>query len=81
MRIKVSLMYPKSHGAMFDMDYYCDTHMAVVRRLLVDVLKGRLLARAGNRESWSRHTDESRDCLQERCRQKWLLQNSHTIRR
>ncbi len=38
--IKVSVMYPNSDGATFDMDYYCNTHMALVRRLLGDVLKG-----------------------------------------
>lgn len=38
--IKISVLYPNSDGATFDMDYYCNTHMALVRRLLGDVLKG-----------------------------------------
>jgi len=38
--IKISVLYPNSEGATFDMEYYCNTHMALVRRLLGDVLKG-----------------------------------------
>ena len=38
--IKVSVLYPWTPGASFDMDYYCDKHMALVRRLLGKTLKG-----------------------------------------
>ncbi len=38
--VKVSVMYPNSEGATFDMEYYCNSHMALVRKLLGDVLKG-----------------------------------------
>ena len=36
---KVSVMYPNGEGKTFDMDYYCNTHMALVKELLGDVLK------------------------------------------
>ena len=29
--IKVSVLYPQSPGATFDMDYYLDTHMELVK--------------------------------------------------
>ena len=32
--IKVSVMYPKSDGATFDMDYYRSTHMEIVDRTM-----------------------------------------------
>jgi uncharacterized protein (TIGR02118 family) len=38
--IKLSVMYPNGAGATFDMDYYCNSHMALVRRLLGVTLKG-----------------------------------------
>ena len=38
--IKVSVMYPNSAEANFDIDYYCNSHMAMVGTLLGDVLKG-----------------------------------------
>jgi len=38
--IKLSVMYPNCDGATFDMDYYCNRHMALVRTLLGAVLKG-----------------------------------------
>ncbi|GAB5520739.1 MAG: EthD family reductase [Rhodothermales bacterium] len=37
--IKVTIMYPNSEDATFDMDYYADTHMPMVARLLGDALK------------------------------------------
>jgi uncharacterized protein (TIGR02118 family) len=38
--IKVSVLYPSGEGKTFDIDYYCDKHMAMVRRLLGAALKG-----------------------------------------
>ncbi len=38
--IKLSVMYPNSSGATFDIDYYCRRHMALVRELLGAALKG-----------------------------------------
>ena len=38
--IKVSVMYPNSEGANFDIDYYCNTHIPMVGELLGDALKG-----------------------------------------
>ena len=38
--IKVSVMYPNSEGATFDIDYYCNTHIPMVGELLGDALKG-----------------------------------------
>jgi len=38
--IKVSVMYPNKEGGTFDMAYYCDTHIAVVRQKLGAALKG-----------------------------------------
>jgi uncharacterized protein (TIGR02118 family) len=38
--IKLSVMYPNGDGATFDMEYYCDKHMALVRQTLGDALKG-----------------------------------------
>ena len=38
--IKVSVMYSNRDGATFDMDYYIKSHMALVRRLLGDDVKG-----------------------------------------
>ena len=32
--IRVSVMYPKSEGATFDMDYYKTTHMDIVDRTM-----------------------------------------------
>lgn len=37
--IKVSVMYPHKDGAKFDMDYYCATHMPLVRDKLGAALK------------------------------------------
>jgi uncharacterized protein (TIGR02118 family) len=38
--IKVSVLYPNQPGSKFDMNYYCDKHIAMVRRLLGAALKG-----------------------------------------
>ena len=38
--IKVSVMYPNKEGSTFDMAYYCDTHMPLVRQKLGAALKG-----------------------------------------
>ena len=37
--IKVSVMYPNSATATFDMDYYINTHIPLVVNLLGDALK------------------------------------------
>ena len=37
--IKVSVLYPKSDGSSFDMDYYCQSHMPMVRERLGDACK------------------------------------------
>ena len=38
--IKISVFYPNTQGAKFDMAYYCQTHMPLVNRLLGPVIKG-----------------------------------------
>ena len=38
--IKISVLYPNQPGVKFDIDYYCDTHMAIVRECLGDACKG-----------------------------------------
>jgi uncharacterized protein (TIGR02118 family) len=38
--IKVSVMYPNSSGARFDMTYYLDRHMPMVGTLIGSALKG-----------------------------------------
>ena len=38
--IKVSVMYPNTSGAQFNMAYYLDSHMPMVRNLMGGVLKG-----------------------------------------
>lgn len=38
--IKVSVMYPNNEGSTFDMAYYCDKHMPMVRQKLGAALKG-----------------------------------------
>jgi uncharacterized protein (TIGR02118 family) len=38
--IKVSVIYPNGEGITFDMDYYCNTHVPMVSRLLGGALKG-----------------------------------------
>lgn len=36
---KVSVLYPNGEGKNFDMDYYCNTHIPLVGKLLGDALK------------------------------------------
>jgi uncharacterized protein (TIGR02118 family) len=38
--IRVSVMYPNTEGSTFDMAYYCETHMPLVRQKLGAALKG-----------------------------------------
>jgi uncharacterized protein (TIGR02118 family) len=38
--IKVSVMYPNSPNATFDIDYYCNIHIPMVSELLGSVVKG-----------------------------------------
>ncbi len=38
--IKVSVLYPNAEGNQFDMDYYCNKHIPLVKELLGDALKG-----------------------------------------
>jgi uncharacterized protein (TIGR02118 family) len=37
---KVSVLYPNGEGKTFDMNYYCNTHLPMVNKLLGDSLKG-----------------------------------------
>jgi uncharacterized protein (TIGR02118 family) len=37
--IKVSVFYPHQPGGNFDMTYYCNQHVPMVRRLLASALK------------------------------------------
>jgi uncharacterized protein (TIGR02118 family) len=38
--VKVSVFYPNRQGARFDIAYYCNQHMPLVRRLTGAALKG-----------------------------------------
>jgi uncharacterized protein (TIGR02118 family) len=38
--IKVSVLYPKSDGATFDIEYYCKSHMPMVRDKVGKALQG-----------------------------------------
>ncbi|OLB29051.1 MAG: EthD family reductase [Acidobacteria bacterium] len=38
--IKVTVVYPNTSGGYFDIRYYCDTHIPLVRRLLGPALEG-----------------------------------------
>jgi uncharacterized protein (TIGR02118 family) len=38
--IKVSVLYPNSDDCTFDMTYYCDQHMPMVKELCGDACKG-----------------------------------------
>jgi uncharacterized protein (TIGR02118 family) len=38
--IKISVMYPNAEGARFDMEYYCNTHIPMVKKLVGDAIKG-----------------------------------------
>ena len=37
--IKVSVFYPSDKGSKFDIDYYCNSHMPMVRQLLGSACK------------------------------------------
>jgi uncharacterized protein (TIGR02118 family) len=37
--IKVSVLYPSDKGSKFDIDYYCNSHMPMVRQKLGSVCK------------------------------------------
>ena len=37
--IKVTVYYPNGKNAKFDIEYYCNTHMPLVRRLVGSALK------------------------------------------
>src|SRR5215472_9064408 len=41
--VKVSIFYPNRNGTKFNMSYYVDHHMPMVRRLLGSALKGVLV--------------------------------------
>ena len=41
--VKVSIFYPNRNGTKFNMSYYVDHHMPIVRRLLGSALKGVLV--------------------------------------
>lgn len=38
--IKVSVIYPRGAETHFDIEYYCDSHMPMVQRLLGEPCKG-----------------------------------------
>ena len=38
--IKVSVLYPNNPGVRFDMTYYCQQHMAIVRECLGSACQG-----------------------------------------
>jgi uncharacterized protein (TIGR02118 family) len=38
--IKVSVFYPNNEGSRFDMGYYCNSHLPMVREKLGQVCKG-----------------------------------------
>jgi uncharacterized protein (TIGR02118 family) len=38
--IKLTVMYPKTEDLTFDMDYYRDSHVPMLRRLMGERLKG-----------------------------------------
>jgi len=38
--IRVSILYPRSEGTTFDIDYYVSKHMPLVQKELGDTLKG-----------------------------------------
>ncbi|MCH7815280.1 MAG: EthD family reductase [Proteobacteria bacterium] len=44
--IKVSILYPNSADATFDMDYYCNSHMPMVQEKLGEACK-RMAVEAG----------------------------------
>jgi len=38
--IKVGVFYPNSEGATFDMNYYCEKHVPMLKQLLSEACKG-----------------------------------------
>ena len=38
--VKISIFYPYSEGKGFDVRYYCEKHMAMVKEVLGDACKG-----------------------------------------
>ena len=38
--IKVSVFYPNQPGSKFDMDYYCNSHIPLAKKLVGSALKG-----------------------------------------
>jgi uncharacterized protein (TIGR02118 family) len=38
--IKVSVLYPNNEGSKFDMGYYCNSHIPMVRQKLGNMCKG-----------------------------------------
>ena len=38
--IQVSVLYPNGEGSKFDISYYCNQHIPMVKRLLGSALKG-----------------------------------------
>ena len=38
--IKVSVFYPNQPGSKFDMDYYCNSHIPLAKKLIGSALKG-----------------------------------------
>ncbi len=38
--IKVSVLYPNREGSRFDMDYYCNSHIPMVKEKLGAAIKG-----------------------------------------
>jgi len=38
--VKVSVLYPNHNDTRFDMEYYCNRHIPMVRQLLGSTLKG-----------------------------------------
>jgi uncharacterized protein (TIGR02118 family) len=38
--VKVSVFYPNKKGTHFDIEYYCNRHMPLVKRLVGPALKG-----------------------------------------
>jgi uncharacterized protein (TIGR02118 family) len=43
--IKISVFYPNNEGSKFDIDYYCNTHMPMVRQKLGAACKGAAVER------------------------------------
>jgi uncharacterized protein (TIGR02118 family) len=50
--IKVSVLYPNAEGTTFDMDYYCNSHMPMVQRVLGAALKGLFAEQGVVKQGW-----------------------------